>query len=326
MPTDRERRRARERAREALIVSALTLALGGCGARGPQARVGGGAPREDSITLQARAAREKARFERGVAAEATPSRLAVHSVATNVLVDRARGVVYVLDPTLLALDLGTGAVRWKRDDVRGTSLARAGGWLVALGTESPTRPIVWFVAPDTPMTARACVPALPIPAEAETVSLAPFDRRGATYAFFSSSGHMRVGGTPPTESERKRYEAGRACGVVSITPSSCRVERASTADFLLDPPRDLGALVPIDPTDCRYLSPSFSMPAYAASTAPPWPADATPRLKIVTTRGPSSGCLVRSAVRLEARDASDAVVWSHPLPEETSDEGCPGPP
>jgi hypothetical protein len=98
----------------------------------------------DSLALQARARGEEARFNLAVAEEAKTPRVALEAVEDGVFVDRPRGLVYLLAPTLLALDLATGDVRWARPDVGGT-FARVGGSLVVVGAESPKQPVLWFL-------------------------------------------------------------------------------------------------------------------------------------------------------------------------------------
>jgi hypothetical protein len=255
-------------------------------------------------------------------------------VSPAIVVEPARRVVYLLRPELVALDLVTGREQWHLAAASGDSLWRAGRDLVVLGADSPLRPRLSFYDPDTPHRPRTCVPAVPAPREAEAVALLPFDRAGKVYLFWSSRGHYRRGGAPPGPDEMRRARAGDSCGVVALDPRSCAVTPAPVRAFLLSPPRDLGAAVPVAADDCRYLSPLRHFPAAAASLAPPWTPPpggaaggvASLRVVAVPLPRPGGGCLQVSKVTLEARDAAGALRWEHRLPDVTSAAGCPGPP
>jgi hypothetical protein len=165
---------------------------------------------------------------------------------------------------------------------------------------------------------------LPVPAEADVVTVLPFDRAGVPFVYFASSARGREGGPPPAEHELEHAEASRACGVVELT--GCEVQVRPLERFFLDPPRDLGAAVELSFTDCRYVSPAFEMPAVVASRPPPGAPDQFPRVTVVRTSLPATGCVHHAAVRLEATGATGQVAWSRTLPEETSAALCPGPP
>jgi hypothetical protein len=331
-----------------LGLSALALVLAGVAACGPAAggaaRAGSGPPPDTvpavgrrpagTLELQALARAEEQRFARAVAAEPAAERLGVAAVSPAVLVEPARRAVYVLRPHLVALDLTTGRERWELAAASGGSLWRVGRDLVVLGAESPLRPRLFFHDPDTPRRPQTCVPALPAPREAESVALLPFERAGKVYLFWRSRGHYRRGGPPPGAEETRRARAGDACGVVALEPRTCAVTPVPLRPFLLSPPRDDGAAVPIAPDDCRYLSPLRHFPAAAASVAPPWAppaggaAGGVASLRVVTAPlpRPGGGCVLTEQVTLEARDAAGALLWSYRLPDATSAGGCPGPP
>lgn len=168
--------RAPGRGRLALMTGALVASCGG--QTPPLAPMEHSKPTaETSTELQARARAESARFAAAVANEAKRDRLAVEAVATEVLLDRARHVVFVLTPKLVALDLETGGERWRRDDLAGVALARAGRHLVVIGG-APARPRVAFVLPEAPERARPCELLLPAPPEADEFTVVPFDRAG----------------------------------------------------------------------------------------------------------------------------------------------------
>ncbi len=312
------------------LLVAVGLAACGAGSRATALRAEPGrAPARNSIELQALARSEEARFARAVAEEAKTPRVEVEAVSSGILIDRARGLVYLVAPGLVALELSTGAERWRRPEVRGTSFARAGTSLVVLGGVDRRQPVLWFLSlaqAALAPTIQRCSLTLPIPAEADEVTVLPFDRAGVPYAYFLSAARQREGGPPPTDSETRRFEAGRACGVVELSPASCSAEATRVQRFLMDPPRERGSIVETEPTDCRYLSPDLELPAVAASRPPAAAPERTPRLAVVRTEVPGAGCLRRATVRLDATDEKGALRWSHALPEDSSRGGCPGPP
>jgi len=283
-------------------------------------------PPRNSLELQAAARSEAARFEAAVSTERKTPRLEVEAISSDIVVDRARSLVYLAGSELVALDLATGAIRWKRPDVHATSFARVGLSLVAVGEASRKKPLLWFLSlAASPVSVTPCALSLSLPPEADEVSVVPFDRAGVPYVFFASRNAGRRGGPPPSPQEVRRSEAGNTCGVVQLSPTSCQATPVALRGLMLDPPRDGGAAVEIEPTDCRYLSPGFSMPAVVASSLPAI-SSLTPRLKVVKTELPPDGCVRLLAVRLDATNERGSVLWSHALPEEWDRAGCPGPP
>lgn len=287
------------------------------------------APPRNSLELQARARSEAARFEAAVSIERQTPRLEVEAVSSDIVVDRARGLVYLAGPELEALDLETGATRWKRADVHATHFARAGVALVAVGAASRKKPLLWFLtfATTGELSVRPCELSISLPPEADEVSVAPFDRAGAAHVFFRSRHIGRDGGPPPSPEEIRRTEAGITCGVLKLSPTltACQATPVTLQSLMLDPPRDEGAAVKIEPTDCHSVSPRFSMPAVEASTLPAMSSRA-PQLRVVKTALPNQDCVRHFVVRLEAMNARGGVLWAHVLPEEWDRAGCPGPP
>lgn len=320
-----------------LLPIALAAAAAACGAHpgsGPPPTTT--APRArrptDSAGLQALARAEEQRFARAVAAEPRVDRPRVEAVSPEVFVDLGRGVVYVLGPRLVALDLASGAERWRLADVTGDSFWRVGRSLVVVDGSAPRRPRLSFVDLDAPRSPRACALAVPAPPEADVVSVQPFDRAGQPYVFWRSTVAHRRSGVPPSEEQQRRAIAAEACGVLVLDPSTCAPTAARIGDFLLSPPRDNGALVEIAADDCRYLNPTRDMPAFAAALAPgvsPAPAgSALPSVQLATVEVPPAGggCLATVKVTIEARDSLGGLVWQHALPDRTSAARCPPPP
>lgn len=297
----------------------------------------GGAPRaptpaRNSVELQAEARNEEARFAHAVADEASKAtrRLDVEAVTPAVAVDRRRGLVYSLQPQLVALDIATGTERWRLrgDAVLGASLSRAGSMLVVVGAGVKTRPRLVFVSLEAPHAARTCELALPAPPEADEILPLPFDRRGELFVYWRGSTSLRQGGPPHSGEELRRRAAAESCGIVSIDPSSCQIAPTALRPFLLDPPRERGAAVPIAADDCRYLTPELDMPSVAASRAPPSKPGMFPSIRVVTTAAPEGrgNCSTRVKKVIEAEDSSGARLWQSPLPDEIDGTRCPGPP
>lgn len=300
-----------------ITLSALVL-LAGCGGAATLP-----APL-DSVALQRISREEAARFRGAVEREAASvPRLAMTSLSASVWIDRPRGRVWILGPTLLSLDLASGAVRFRDDTVRGSALARWGRTLVVVGGE-PKAPVTWSLAPDDPHPKR-CALRVPAPPQADEIRILPFDRSDGTYALWQSEAHIRRGGTPPTPGEEAHYAAGRACGVVAIDVATCATRAVRLRDFLLDPPRREPSAPDIDPTDCQYLSPDQALPAAAAAQPAPERSEGTPRISIDRTTT-AAGCVDTVDAKIVARDASGAELWSHPLPSATVQDRCPGPP
>jgi hypothetical protein len=297
--------------------------------------------RRGSDELQALARSEAARFAHAVEVEQASTRRApFEAVSETVVVDRSRGLVYVLGPELTALDLSTGAVRWSKPEAEGTSLHRVGEALVVVGTaqarrsdryrdRKPPTPVLWFVSLSGPRAGvDGCALTLPVPATADVVAVTPFDRAGVPYVYFASSARPHVGGQNPGDHERQRVRAAISCGVVELELATCATRARPVEPFLLDPPRDFGAGGSIAPTDCEYLSPGQAMPAVAASQLPAASSAPWPRVSLVRTPLPVAAgeCEQRTSVTLEVTHEGATKPWTHALPGESSRVGCGGPP
>src|SRR5688500_14336581 len=85
-------------------------------------------------TCRAQAAERDRAFAKAIAEEPPAKRIDVESVSDRVLVDRSRKLVYALERDLVALDLATGAERWRvpigNPPGGAASLTRAGTFLV----------------------------------------------------------------------------------------------------------------------------------------------------------------------------------------------------
>lgn len=283
----------------------------------------------NSQELQARAQAESERFDRAVKEEADPRRLPVEAVAYEVLVDRDHNLVYLLTPDLLAVDLSTGAERWRAANTKGVMLGRLGKSLVVHQGNPGLRPHIVLVDPAAPNAARSCQLTVPAPPQAEFVQIQPFDRAGRTYLWWNSGATLRQGGPPTRDEERKRHEAAIGCGVMTFDANNCALGPARLQDFLLSPPRDRGSLVEIAPDNCRYLAPAREMPAVAASLPPHAALDkGSPLLRTVTTpvSPADGGCRQTLKVSVEAVDSEGTILWTYPLADHLSTDGCPGPP
>jgi hypothetical protein len=277
----------------------------------------------NSVEPGALSRNEAARFEYAVAQESVTPRAPFEAVSENIVVDRSHGVVYVVAPELVALDLTNGAVRWRRQDIQGYSLHRLGSALVVAGG-TVQQPILWFVSSgaSTP-TIHQCALSLSLPAEANVVRLIPFDRSDVPHVYFASSAVYPPQGHPSA----RRWSDAVTCGVLELNLNTCSTQVRPLQNFLLDPPRDFGSTAPIEPDDCRYLMPDMAMPAVAASRIPAATATASPPLRLVRREVPNdSSCGRRNTVTLEAMDERSRVRWTHALPVEVSNAGCPPPP
>ncbi len=272
---------------------------------------------------------EAARFARAVAAEPNAARLEVEAAAPSVLVDWRRGVVYASKPHLVAIDLHTGAMRWQLEAASGDSLSRVGQSLVVVGAVTRRRPRLVFVAPDARQSARTCELDLPAPREADHIAVLPFERGGRAHVFWRGRASLRQGGPPHTPEEERRKAAGDSCGVVALEAASCTTTPVEIRSLLLNPPRDKGALVELDPEDCRYLMPEREMPSVAASLAPPVvQSGAAPSVNVVAAETPegSRSCVMTVKTSIEVRAADRSILWRAPLSEGPDATRCPGPP
>ncbi len=290
------------------ITGALLVAVvaAGCSARYT--------PCPDTLTCREQAARRDAAFAAAVAREPPPTTV-LEWVAPEVLVDRKARVAYVVTPTLVALDLDSGAERWRAPSVSGEAVW-AVGRLLAVGTQGYSMPArLAFVDPSASGKAVQCTLQLPVPAAAAQVGVAPFARGDEVLAFWTSSLSWE-GGTPPPEEFEEAQRRAEACGVVSIDPATCGVEAHELSEFLFRPPEGR-------PDGCYYLSPGRDLPAVAASMAKQSRGGA-PQLAVIAERVLESQCQERVRKRVEARDAAGTLRWSHELAEHTR-ELC-GPP
>lgn len=272
---------------------------------------------------------ERTRFARAVVSEPHAGRLEVEAASPSVLVDRRRGLVYALGPHLVAIDLHTGAVRWKLETALGDSLTRVGPRLVVVGAAAKRRPRLVFVAPDAPDSARTCELDLPAPREAAEIAVLPFDRAGRAHVFWRGHASVREGGPPPSLDEERRKAAGASCGVVALDPDSCTITPVKLQGLLMNPPRDKGAVVPLDPEDCRYVMPEREMPSVAASLAQAAQTDALPSVGIVVTAKTAdamTSCVTTMTTSIEARARDGSLFWRAALSQKPDRTRCPGPP
>lgn len=278
-----------------------TLAAVGCSGRYT--------PCPDTLTCREQAARRDAAFAAAVAREPSPATV-LEWPAPEVLVDRKARVAYVVTPTLVALDLESGAERWRAPSVNGEAVW-AVGRLLAVGEQGSSIPArLAFVDPTASGKAVQCTLQLPVPAEAAEVGVDPFARRDEVLAFWKSSLSWK-GGTPPEPEFEEAQRRADACGLVSIHPVTCRVEVQELGDFLFRPPEGR-------PAGCYGLSAGRDLPAAAASMAKQSRGSA-PEILVVGDPVHESECLERVRKRLEARDPAGAVMWTHDLAEHTRD-------
>lgn len=252
------------RTRVAVVLVAATV-LGACGAGGLLG------PRfvecNSTETCRAQAAERDRKFAAAVAAEPPAKRIDVEAVSERVLVDRSRKLVYALDRDLVALDLATGAERWRvAIGIRpgaAVTLTRAGAFLVVASDPAELPPRVTFVDPEAPARPASCSLDAGAPKEAANVVVSTFDRAGTPYAFWRS-GWSYHGGTPPDESAKERERKAEACGVLKIDPRTCATSREPLDDFLWTPPEGRRERTG-EPGFCGMLSVQRDVPAAAAS-------------------------------------------------------------
>lgn len=89
----------------------------------------------------------------------------------QVLVDRAGGEVWVLDPELVALDLANGGERWRNTAIRGDALWRVGRRLMATGQSDGHQATLGIIDLDDASRTKVCAIALPSPQEATNAAL-----------------------------------------------------------------------------------------------------------------------------------------------------------
>ncbi len=260
----------------------------------------------DTVTCRQMAAERERNFARVVADEPPVVRLMVDPVSQEVLIDRERGVVYVLDPVLVVLDLQTGKERWREASVSGDTLWRVGRFLAVTSEHKTLPPRVTFVDPAAPGLPVDCSVAVAAPSTAERASLHLFDRSGQPYLYWQSRWSY-VGGVRPDQEALDRQKSARACGVVSVDPLTCAATAQTLADFVW----------PRQGEDCSTNSPMLDLPAAAAS-APKYVPTA---LTVIIEKSRPSECTATSQRTLQFRNLAGAVVWSYPL-ETRHEEVC----
>lgn len=297
----------------AVLTAAMAVACGPGGVLGPRF-----VECNSTETCRAQSAERDRELARAVAKEPPARRVAVEAASERVLVDRARELVYAVDRDLVALDLATGAERWRvaigAPPGAEVSLGRAGAFLVVAREPSALPPRVVFVDPDAPGHPSSCSLAVAAPKEAANVIVSVFDRGGQPYAFWRSWWSYH-GGTPPDESAKKHEEDAEACGVVKIDPRSCTSTREPLGDFVWTPPEGRRERAG-EHRFCAMLSVLRDVPAAAAS-APPASTTKDVRVDAKEERVGECQSKVRVTLAVDAR-------WSRVLDE--SDREICGPP
>lgn len=273
-------------------------------------------PCNDTISCREQQMRREAAFAREVAKEPPVMRLDVEPVSRLVFVDRQRQLAYVLDSSLVGLDLRDGSERWRAPKVTGDSLWRVGK-LLAVSTDGSKLPAtVWFVDPEQPTKSTHCTLKLDAPKEADHGWVHYFDRAAQPYAYWISS-WTYDGGIPPSEKQEEHERNAKACGVVKIDPRSCAVTAESLDAFTWNPPEGRS------PEKCS-LSPLLDLPAAAAS-APKLKSEAAvltlgaheTSFRVSSERMKDGSCLERTKLTLEAHDPAGALLWKHQLEDRT---------
>ena len=316
---------------------AIAAFVVGCGAapRGPAHRVNTEASEEadpgadrnfgmppastcnSTVTCREQQAKRAVQFGRAVAAEPPAQRAAVERVAMQVMVDRPAGVVWALDPELVALDLRTGGERWRNKDVRGDSLWRVGRWLIATAPSRGHQASIGVVDLQDASKTKTCTVTLPSPQDATSAALHALDRRGVPYLYWQSAAYYH-GGVPPGPDQIARRNRALDCGILAINVETCAVEAKNLADFVWQP--STARQAKISRSRCGWLSPMYDMPAAVASAAPVASQDA-PLLGVAEKRL-DSRCGASFSIHLVATEG-DTTLWTHRL--EDRNEPCPAP-
>jgi hypothetical protein len=290
------------------------------GNAGEDANAGSGIPPASTChsteTCRAQEARRQRAFAAEVAREPASARLPLERVDPAVLADRTAGVAYVLDGSLVALDLTTGAERWRAPDVRGEALWRAGPGLAVTAEGPPNALPVQLVDVRAPTAARRCTVAVPGPREADDASVHPFDRRGDLHLAWASR-YRYEGGVPPGTDALDRQRRALACGVLALDPAACTVRPEPLQRYLWTSPDEPA---PGNRNRCGWLSPLRDLPAAAASE-PATATSATPKLAVAYDRT-RDGCSTVIHATLTATDG-DRTLWRHALADRV--ERCPPP-
>ncbi|MDP2271194.1 MAG: hypothetical protein Q8N23_34345 [Archangium sp.] len=278
---------------------ALLLLLAACAHQPPKE------PCNDTTTCRDRMLEREQAFAHAVANEPRYFRLQVEPVSENVVVERARQIIYVLDPVLVALDLQTGKERWRAKDVSGDAIWRAGRFLAITSQQHTLPPKVTFLDPGVVDRPVECTVTIPLPQTADRAALHVFDRAGQPYLYWRS-GWSYSGGTRPGPAELERQRDSTACGVVKIDAQSCAQAEQPLADFVWNP---TGSRVQSTQELCANLSPMGDLPAAAASAAKYAPNT----LSVTSQREHVDRCNDLERLTLVSRDEAGAVVWSRPL-------------
>ncbi len=268
-------------------------------------------------TCREQQAKRNALFARAVAAEPPAQRAAVERVAEHVLVDRAGGVVWALDPELVVLDLRTGGERWRNKAIRGDALWRAGRWLISTAASKGHTAEVGVIDLEDAAKTHTCTLTLPSPEEATSATLTALDRRGVPHLVWQSAAYSH-GGTPPGPAQIAERNRALSCGIVALDVTTCAIEAKNLADFVWQPSATRQARLPR--SRCGWLSPMYDMPALVASTAPiagPGP----PLLGVASTRV-DARCGATYEIHLVATEG-DTTLWKHRL--EDRHDPCPVP-
>jgi hypothetical protein len=245
--------------------------------------------------------------------------LDLEPVTSQVFVDRRRGLVYALEPGLVALDLESGAVRWRVAGAPGGQLFSVGA-LLAMG--GPTG--LTFVDPNDPGAARTCALKFPAPPQGTDVHVHAFARGDQPFVYWSSSSAPPPRGGPPTDLEGQR-RAGSACGIVKLNPADCTTTPESLEDWL--PERPSGRLRwPPEPLGCENVSPLDDIPAALASAPKPSLIDTlfgggAPKMQVRVNwvESTPAPCKHRVTFTLSALANTGAERWHRALPKQESD-------
>lgn len=193
----------------------------------------------ETRACQALAAERTRLFDQAVAEArphvTPPARLT--RVASNALVDRNRGLVYVGTPTgLVAFDLLTGMRRGQRTDVRASALDVAGPRVIAAHIENavPRAPatmsmLVWSATSDGP-TAPACRLELPGVFGLDTSQVQAFEYDGHLHLLWQT-GISSHGGTERANWAEER-DAATHCGLLKVDPVTCSASPVAQQAFM----------------------------------------------------------------------------------------------
>lgn len=193
----------------------------------------------ETRACQALAAERTRRFDQAVAEarQHVTSPVKLTRVASNALVDRDRGLVYVGTPQgLVAFDLMTGVPRWQRTDVRASALEVAGPWLVAahIANAVPRAPatmsvLVWSATSGVP-TAAVCRLQLPGVFGLDTSEVRAFEYDGQLHLLWNT-GISSHGGTERSGWAEER-DAATHCGLLKLDPATCMASPLERQAFM----------------------------------------------------------------------------------------------